>query len=412
MKIFTLLSVLLTSLFSFSQEHNGYYITNGGQRVEGAFKESDFRNPETLLFKSASASEYARLEASNIAEYGIGTAYKFLKRTVSIDDSSQSNTNISGTKAPNLVSRTVFLEVLVEGDASLYAYTGKEGVKFLYSESNKNIPVTQLVFKKYRSSSTSESENNQYKQQLFNDIKCEGETIDKFLKLSYQRAQLVEVFKNYNQCKGYSATVLESSAALNTKIKYTVFAGAAQSTFGYESQFQVPEDETTTTFTGGIEAALLLPLSKWSFFVKADYEHLSAEGSTTAVVSAGSNKITNTYKVEGNVVNFHIGPRYTFMLSQNNKLFVDAALALSVPVTGYFDYSGLVVNNAGSFDSANIKYELRSTAFFNIGVGYMYNDKFGIDFRVDTNRNYFNSGKTEISAKSSKLGISLRYTLN
>lgn len=415
MKKTIFLAVLfIATIAAYCQEaQKGYYITNSNQKVEGYFKPTDFYDVTSLKFKKALESDYISLPADGITEYGISDVYKFEKHTVDIDASANSFKNIDYGKDPQFVKKDIFLEVILVSDATLYGYNDGSTTKYFYKVNSKNIPITQLVYKTYKVTEQSTANNTQFRQQLYANVKCENDGINSFLKLNYSRKDLISVFEKYNNCAGYVTNVLGVATEERYKVNYTVFAGAAISTFGITGQNLDTNNDNNTVIGGGAEVSLTLPSRSWSIFAKAEYEQFSAEAKSKYSGQGSSyNKLMNIFSADYKGINLHVGPRYNFLLNQHNKLFIDIAVAIAIPLDGTITQNVVVTNNAGTFDNARYIYNPAATAFFNAGLGYMFNNKFGADIRIDTNRDFIAGNVTAFKTKSSRVALNLRYTLN
>ena len=91
----------------------------------------------------------------------------------------------------------LLLKVLVEGKANLYSYV--EGNLFRYFYSLDNNKIEQLVFKSYIIDEKY-GENNKYKQQFLNELKCDGITLNQVERLEYKKNSLTNFFKKFNSC--------------------------------------------------------------------------------------------------------------------------------------------------------------------------------------------------------------------
>jgi hypothetical protein len=412
MKIFTLLAAMLITVQVYSQSQKGYYITNGGQKVEGYFKTDNFYALAMPEFKGSDDVDFKVPDYENIKEYGVENEFKFEKHTVDIDDTNNNNSNLSHQKDAVYVKKTIFLNVIVEGDASLYSYIGTNGAKYFFKVDSKNVPLSQLVFKRYLANQSATAENNHYRQQLFSFTKCDGDTMDKFIALKYERGALASIIESYNACIGKTAKIYAASRVQKLEINYTVFAGAGLTGFGLSDMKPSLDKTNKATISVGGEIALELPSKKWAIFARVSYEQLSAEATNSHVTSPASNITTmNTYAIDYKMFSLQLGPRCNFDLNDRNKLFVDASIGLGIP-SGTLLHSTIVSNSTGTFSNDIIEYDLNSCAYFTIGAGYVFNDKFGIDLRFDTNKNMLNGSRTEFITKISRIGINLRYTLN
>src|SRR5690606_18528142 len=66
--------------------------------------------------------------------------------------------------------------------------------------SNENSLIEQLIYKSYITSGDKIGRNNQFRQQLLNELQCTSITMDKIERLEYKRNSLLTFFRAYNQC--------------------------------------------------------------------------------------------------------------------------------------------------------------------------------------------------------------------
>lgn len=413
-KHFTFLTVLLFTVFCYSQtdEHTGYYITEGGQKVEGYFKHADFFNSNSLEFKKSAADAYSPLSADAISEYGIGASFKFIKKTIKIDKADNTNLQmLSQVREPQYETETHFLNVLVEGDkASLYSVNVNKSTRYFYSLADKT-KIEQLIFKKYQSTDDVVQTNNYYQQQLYQGLNCKGEPISEFIKLEYDKKPLVNFFKEYNTCSGAGFTEYDNKAGRGLKMLYTVFAGIYNTSFSIEEQ-RLPETSNSAISYGlGAEVALAVPSRRWELFVRAEYEMLKVE--TTGTYRTTYNEQVTVAEADASFINVLAGPRYNFIINDRHKLFLDAAIGLSLA-------SGDVTTNVTIKPFSSEPYAgesntlpVSNSAVFNFGVGYVFNNKFGIRAVLETERNIFDSLYSyKYSGSIGRIGLNLRYTIN
>ena len=411
MKIFALFAAFFFTLHAYSYDEKGYYITNSGERIEGFFEADEiytnYHDLGAIGFKRAREDNYSHLSPDDIKEYGIGMQYKFRKHTVLIDMSGTSAGDVNG-KNPKWEEKTVFLSIVLEGAATLYSYTANYNTKFFFSLAANPAQVDQLVYKKYMSANGTEAENTFFRQQLLNNITCEGQSADDFLNIRYEKADLVNVFKKYSECKNVDYTLYTEGPVDKRGVRFTVFAGYYLLNFGIGNS-ATPTDKSGTDFGFGAEAAYVVPSGKSEFFLRLEYEVMS--GSTAEIVNTGFNNIANTYDLDAKVLDVYFGARYNLILNRRNKFFVDGALGLCFP-------SGSVVKTSVYTTDTNVTYpgetrifELTPNFCGNVGIGYVMNDKYGISLRYETRRDFFDSTGTAYTTELSRIGVNLRYTI-
>ena len=410
MKIFTFLALLLASFSIYAQDQQqGYYITTNGQRIDGYFKTTDFYNAASLQFKQQSSEEsFSNLDANTISEYGIGTEFKFIKKTFKIDDSETNLKRLSTNPEPKWITITGFLNVIIEGKASLYSYRSDKGEKFFFSTPDKELE--QLVYKHYRVSESSFSRNDLYLQQLLNNVRCESMERSMFATLSYDKKSLMRIFKRYNDCNGDSYNVYDNNSNEENTINFTVFAAANYSSFGIKGSGADSEIENFISPSIGFEAAIVLPTESLELFGRAEFESLSAKTKATYNLGVGNYTVEN-YDLDAQTINLRFGLRYNFIQKSNNKFFIDGAFGITKPFGDIKEEIIVSTTSGSAFVTEYKTHELKSAFCGNFGVGYMYKNKFGAAIRYETSRNMFSNGG-KLTTDISRIGLNLRYTLN
>lgn len=414
MKKITLLFVLFTA-FSYAQEtQNGYYIINSGQRVEGMFIEGDYLNPSSLKFKSSSDTDFQKLNLESITEYGVGKDYKSVKHSVEIDATDATHGQISTNKDATWQLQTIFLNVLLEGEATLYSYRSGKGTKYFYKVNGKQAEPQQLLYRVYMSTANTTAENNKFRQQLYNDVSCPTEKngMDKFLAIKYTSSDILPLFKDYNNCNNSKFTTYKNNDGKRVTAYYSVLAGLYQSRFNIEGIDPEVDNATDIAFGVGAEVVIVLPSEKIGLFIKAEYEKLKSEVISTYITPYGSSKTHNRYYVDASLFNFNVGPRYFYNINKQNKVFVDASLLLTFGM-GDINHAVTVETPSQTFPEVFVqKLPFNSAIALNFGLGYTYNNKFSIEARFDSNRNFFNNALAGSKTISGRTGIVLKYTIN
>lgn len=129
---------------------------------------------------------------------------KYKRFKVNIDRTSDNINILSTNKNPIWKEEILFLKLLIEGDATLYSYLQENLTRYFYE--TKNIKLEQLVYLKYLSDETNQEiysstdnikENNQYRQQLYNNVKCDNISESDLKKVTYRKSSLVKYFSKY-----------------------------------------------------------------------------------------------------------------------------------------------------------------------------------------------------------------------
>lgn len=368
-------SILLTAVFcvlsclSFGQisYERGYYISLAGDTVNGLIRSDGWRsNPYGFRYKINEDAEIKMISPFTCKEVGFEDGQRFINATVSIDQSAKNNI-VNSSSEPDFSDEIVFLKVLIEGKGSLYKYEYKENVLYFYSYEGGE--KKQLIYKKYEVAQNTFGANDQYKQQLWMNFRYPESTIKEFDLLHYTQRDLVNVFKKFNESqsadfKDYSQ--FEKGLDLNLTIR----PGISRSSVYIENEIRDTRDldfGSATNLRIGLELEVILPFhkNKWGIFVEPTYQYFTAKHQLD-----GQEVIFDYQSVE-----IPIGVRHYFFVGQKSKLFINTAAVIDFSWNSIIEherYSDLVISG-----TVNVAF----------GGGYMFNDRFSVEFRYYTPRN-------------------------
>lgn len=188
--------LLLSSLNCFSQIvfKKGYFINNENEKIDCLIKNKDWKdNPSEFEYKFTAESEPQIATIEGVSEFGMYNFSKYSRHNVYIDRSSIIMGQLSNVRKPELKEEVLLLKVLVEGEASVYSYVDGNLQRFFYLR-DADLGVEPLIYKKYLDGSNNVVENAEYKQQLWNNLKCESIQRSSFKNLDYDRGDLVRFF--------------------------------------------------------------------------------------------------------------------------------------------------------------------------------------------------------------------------
>ncbi len=345
----------------------------------------EFRPSEDIGITKATVDE--------ILEFGIGDDIKYVSRDVEIAVPGTGNSKVETNKDPILVSKRVFLKVLLEGDASLYEYTPGGQTRYYYSTPD-NKEIRPLIYRKYSNKNNKILENNKYKKQLFDDVNCANVTSVKLRRINYSVNNLVKYFKEYNTCVNSNSTSYfekDSKVKLNLNIKPGINYSTFQLTFGSVSgNSREFSEKSSVGFRPAVEAEVVLPFFKNKFAVFAEVAHLSFGYKET--------RYDQEVTVSFSSLEMPLGLRYYMFLSDNSKLFVDAAI---VPVTNF--------NSDVNLQNYEIK--LTNKPYIQSGIGAKFLDKYSAEIRYSWSRDIIESKDRMWFSEFSSIGVILGYTL-
>ena len=381
-KILTSLLVILLSTISYGQItfEKGYYINNTNQKIECFIKNSDWNyNPKQIEIKLSEEAKPEIVSITLLKEFGIYENSKFVKRLVSIDRSSTNFSTLSRQKGPILEQETLLLKVLVEGASNLYQFVDGNVKRYFFSTDAKEIEP--LIFKKYKTSNSTVRENNGFRQQLWTTLKCPSIKENRIEKLPYQKNSLISIFSEYNNCETGQSTTYESNEkrdVFNLTLRPRL-TNASLSIRNVANGFFDTDFENETSFGIGLEAEIILPFNKnkWAIIIEPTYQNYTSE--QTSVINEDSN-IELISNVDYTSIEIPIGLRHYLFLNEKSKIFLNASIVIDVSSDSEITFQR--TNSANG--SGNLEINSQPNAAF--GVGYKFNNTYGLEFRYQTNR--------------------------
>ncbi|NAS12614.1 porin family protein [Poritiphilus flavus] len=356
---FVLLSLNSNAQIRFEK---GYFLNNLGERTNCLIKNVGWKsNPTEFEYKLGESEAPQKATTYGIAEFGIEGGITYRKFKVAIDRSSLQLKYLSKTKEPQFKNETLFLKVLVEGDANLYSYEDSSLKRFFISKSDSN--AEQLIYKKYLSASGQIGENLAYKNQIWEQLRCEGLSLADARKTAYNEKHLIRYFHNYNSCMDDTYTIAEKAVAkTGDKIHLGIRVGTNSASLDINNTQTENRDADFGNMIGlrfGAQVELVMPFNrnKWSIYINPMYQ--SYEGEKALI-----NQIVS---VDYASIETSLGLRHYFFLSDHSKIFINAGAIFDTPINSKFDYE---IGN---------DYDIESRIGFNLGMGFRFKDSYGLE---------------------------------
>ncbi|REG90751.1 porin family protein [Flavobacterium aquicola] len=378
-RLFLLFTTLLTmSCYSQISFEKGYFIDNSEQKIECFIKNNDWAgDPTDFKYRLSENEDIKTNGIESVKEFGIYGASKFIRETVDIEISNENINDMSNDMNPKFKQTQLFLKVLIEGKANLY--TAGNPAKYFYNVDNSKIE--QLVLKSYKNSLNEIVQNNLFRKQLFDNLKCSSIDIKNLLKLNYNKNSLVNLFNEYNKCSNsnsinYTSTKQRDVFNLTLRPHLNISSLTVNRN---ETKFYDNDFGNQMTFGFGIETEFILPFNKnkWSVILEPTYQNYDV------LSTIDTDKYPDrAFKAEVTYKNLEIplGIRHYFFLNNNSKIFINASFMYSVAFNSQIQYKfgdmnasdPLTISNAGNM------------AF---GIGYKLQNKYSIEMRYNTARN-------------------------
>ena len=386
--------VLLCCTIGISQTNfqKGYYIKSSGERVECLIKNSDWLDsPNSLKYKLSDKGQIIELTIDNLNAFGVYTGQHFVKQTINFDTSPVSTNNLSDKRNPIFEERTVFLEKLIEGEASLTRYvTGNYRRFYLKIGSNNYEPLVQ---KEYRDASADILENNYFRQQLLTQLACDDISDNMLERLQYKEKALMDLLKKYNNCLGKESVVYEKVRPKSKEnlLRLDALVGARFNTLNVV-RFNT---EVGTSLVGvqlgvGGEYFLNFNNNKWSVIGDVTYYSFSEELNVPITVASTA---TTTNEIEYSALELTLGGRHSFYLNESSRLFLDLGISFSQPLTDTYTVT------------SNRSFETLRKSLVLLGVGFAHNE-WSLRGRYVPKRDFIDGIESDYSAFALLLGYS------
>ncbi len=359
---------------------NGYFVNNSNQRIECLIRNSDWRsNPATFDYKLTEDGPVEKGNTETVLEFGVNGGKRYVTADVQMDRSSDQLSKMSAERSPIFEEEKLFLQVLIQGNGTLYQYVDGGLIRFFYSLAGSEI--TQLVYKKYLAKDHNVGVNNHFRQQLHNEFKCAGITTSDVDDLDYTPRAMKKFFIKYNECVKSDYT-LHDAAKKRGKIHVSVRPGLTLASFSMNnSQTDAMDMDfgSKQTFRLGLEAEYILPFNKnkWGVVIEPTYRFFKMTKQRPSPDVSGGLLVAD---VNYSSIEIPIGVRHYFFLTEGSKVFVNAFILVDVPVD---DPSIEQTRADGSLIN---RFPLDPETNFAVGVGYKFKNRLGVELRIHTER--------------------------
>ncbi len=391
-KIVFLFAVLIFNINAFSQINfqKGYFINSAGIKTECLIKNAGWSNtPKQFQYKLNDSSDVLENNILFVNEFGVYDEAKYVKYTVEL---AAQSAVLSSSRAPEYKTTTVFLKTLIEGKATLFTYKDNDSEKFFFSIDNE-IPK-QLIYKKYNTTNAIGT-NNYFRQQLINNLKCEAVKKSTLENLTYSKNALSKVITTYNTCLGTTSTTFKKKREKGTLFNFNIRLGANSPSYTIETNRGNIDFENKVSLRLGVESEIIFPINrnKWALIIEPAYQSFK---STATIPNSTFPEALSVASIDYKSIEFSIGIRHYFFLTQNSKLFINL---------GYVnDFS---INS--NIDVAINSFDVRPSNSLALGAGFKY-DKYSLELRYITNRKLMKN-LVFVDENYNSISLSFGYTL-
>jgi len=397
-KLFLFLATVFSS-FCFSQItfDKGYFINSNNQTIECLIKNVDWNNnPTTFDYKLSETGETKIGSINFIKEFGVYNFSKYVKVTVDIDRSPTKIELLGNTKAPDLKEETLFLKVLINGEANLYFYEDKNLKRFFFNTGES--PIEQLIYKNYKVSDRKVASNNEFRMQLWRNLKSDKFIMSDFKYINYNEKELIKIFVKYNGEQSKSITNFESkknksnfnlslkSGLRNNKLE---ISRPPSDAYDIGNQISIP-------FALELESVFTFNRNKWAIIVESSFQSYISQIITDVPSSNRDLTIEADYKS----LEIAFGVRHYMYLNEKSRIFINGFYVLDFPL------DSRLVTTRGSTIFTNSEFEKAANSA--LGIGFIYNSKYSIELRQYlTRRNTREDWYTKYNSISLVFGYTL-----
>jgi hypothetical protein len=370
MKINLIIVLLITFYLNSNAQikfENGYFITNEGVKVTCFIKNIDWlNNPQEFIYKINENSEPMKSDISKVSEFGILNISKYKRVDIEIDESSLEIDKLDYNSAPQFIKKQLFLKVLVEGKASLFSYNSKNNNRFFICTDTSKIE--QLVYKQFMLTPDLISENNEFRNQLWNNLICSETELAIIKNIRYRERELINLFVKYNNCKNSLVSNFGKKVKKDV-FNLTIRPGINISNLKVQNSFltnKIADFGSKLNLRLGIEAEFILPFNKnkWACILEPVFQ------------SYKSNSTVNNYtaNVDFKSIEVSTGIRHYLFLNDKSKIFLNGTIIYNFPMK-----SSLKIISQPDLDI--------STKFSGaLGVGYKYKNKYSLEAKYFLSR--------------------------
>ena len=391
--LLSFLLIFTNGVFAQITYEKGYVISNTDKKISCFIKNIDWdNNPEKIEYKISLDAAPLSGSVENIKEFYIEGYSKYLRRTVKIDEAKTGISSLDKKRNPNFSTKTIFLKTLIEGKANLYSFKEKNSTFYFYALEAKKIE--QLIYKKYLNKDNYIAENNYFRQQLLNNLKCKNLSKKDFEKLTYKEDKISDIINRYNSC--FDLKTQENSTVLKKPREFIhlnirpglrfnsldVFSGIASSSRNFSLNH-----EATFRIGAELEATLPFHKNKWSILFEPTYSKLSAN----------TNIANKNVAIDYSSFEFPFGIRHYFFLNKTSKFFINGLFV--------FESTGdsSILYETGS------KLTIKSISNLAFGFGFKVS-KFSVEARYLSNRDILSEYQM-INSKFNSLSLIVGYTI-
>lgn len=386
-----ILCFFLLSLYAKAQIHfeKGYFVGNDNVKTVCSIRNVDWdNNPSSFRYQLPGSNEVLEATLQDVRAFGIDGGNSYVRAIARIDHSSTDVGRPSQSRNPEWQEELVFLKTLARGEATLFQFKRGDLSQFYYQKSDSlYIP---LIFKRYIDGNGQPATNFGFRQQLLNDLSCQGITKLEIERTNYRESDLTRFFERYNSCRNPEAKQQAKKGKRDVfNIKITPGADMTMlSTRNFTFTEKGKRNGSVGSVRLGLEGEYFAPFNKnkWSLLAEPSFQYYKFPLSVPGLV----------VDADFWTVEVPVGVRHHFYLSDKTRLFVNALYAWT-----------LKEQAMGDDDHIDDRVEVGSN--FAVGVG-IASGRFSLEARYYLKRSLY-IYRVRVDAEYGKASLILGYKL-
>lgn len=330
---------------------SAYIINANNEKLDCQIKDLDWTyNPRSFEYRFNDSTEILIGEPLQIKEFGIKDKSKFVSYKLNVNSDSD----------------PVFLKVLIEGAANLYAFENDKKLQFYYTKDNSQTDRLKTL------------NRSNYKSRLQKSVSCKKRQLSKVSSMQYTVASMKKHFLTYNKCANHAVVEYEINREkdfLNISLK----PGLRSRGLGFRhASFERSVDfGNKLGYTFGIEAEVIAPIGNWnwSIVLEPTYQYYSGENDMIYLRTSTITRST-LVKVDYKSIEIPMGYRHLFFVGEKSRITAEAFYILDMPFGSNIEADRSEIINVDAGTSQSLSF----------GIGYNYKNRFSSTLRYYTNR--------------------------
>jgi hypothetical protein len=375
-----ILVLIITSIANSQvQYEKGYFLDNNKNKTECLIRFLDWdNNPEKFEYKLNEGEDSKTGDVNSISKLEIYNKVIYMAASVDIDINTSTSNELNNNAELELTKKRIFLQLLVEGKANLYHYVDANSRRFYYQIDENQIIL--LEYKEYINENNKIAKNENYKGELWNNLKCSSLELKSVNKARYNQADLISILETYNTCENeltYTFKKVKRKDVFNLTIRpglnFTSIDLDNPGTNQILTRDLKYDQETSLRI--GLQLEYILPTKrrKWAVTLEPTYNYYKTEKTYNTTPNSNSGQSV-TASADYSSVEIPIGIRHYSLLNEDSKLFISGAYVLDISLKNDIVFS------------ESVKYEGDTGNNLAFGLGYVFKDKYSIEARLNTSR--------------------------